>query len=121
MEYFRKNVNKMFDFNKMWKSFKRNNQPTRGLKDLNYSEINLNEYILIDVRSQREFQEEHLANAINIPLLDIKKKIKMHVKDKNKKLLIYCQSGIRSAKAVQILESLGYLQVYNLKGGLENI
>ena len=80
-----------------------------------------NEYILIDVRSRREFSEEHLDGAINIPLPEVKKNIGRYVIDKNKRILVYCEYGGRSARAVRILEELGFVNVYNLKGGLEKI
>lgn len=121
MSFNRKNVNKMIDFNRMWKNIRINKKMKRDIKEVNFEEINLNEYILIDVRSRREFRENHLNGAINIPLPDVKRNIEKIIKNKNKKVLVYCQSGIRSAKAVEIMEDLGYMQAYNLKGGLENI
>ena len=93
----------------------------RNMKEVNYNEINLNEYILIDVRSRREFRENHLDGAINIPLPEVKKDIENYIKDKSKKILIYCEYGGRSARAVEILYRLGYINAYNLKGGLEKI
>lgn len=94
---------------------------TRNIKEVEYSEINLNEYILIDVRSRREFSESHLNGAINIPLPEIKKNIGRYVQNKNRKILVYCEYGGRSAKAVETLNKLGYTNAYNLKGGLEKI
>ena len=111
----------MLNLEKMWKTIKRSKNYNRVLKEVNYCDVNLKEYILIDVRSRREYKETHLNNSINIPLYEIKKDIIKLIKNKNKKLLLVCQSGIRSAKAVKILEDLGYKEVYNLKGGLENI
>lgn len=111
----------MIDFNRMWKNIKNNKKFKREVKEVNLDEINLNEYILIDVRSRREFRENHLNGAINIPLPDIKKNIEKNIKNKTRKVLVYCQSGIRSARAVEIMEDLGYTEVYNLKGGIENI
>ena len=105
----------------MWKSIKMCKKHNRNIKEINYSEEVLNEYIIIDVRSRREFKEVHLNGAINIPLQDVEKNIGRYVKDKKKKLLICCQSGVRSLKAIKILEDIGYVEVYNLKGGLENI
>lgn len=111
----------MINFNRMWKNIKINKKFKREVKEVNLDEINLNEYIPIDVRSRREFRENHLEGAINIPLPDVKRNIENKIKNKNRKVLVYCQSGIRSAKAVEIMEELGYTQVYNLKGGIENI
>jgi len=111
----------MICFNKVWKSIQTNRKCKRNIKELKYGDINLNEYIIIDVRSKREFRETHLNGAINIPLPEIKRNIEKYVNNKQKKILICCEYGIRSKQAVEILENLDYTQVYNLKGGLENI
>ena len=93
----------------------------RNIKELYLDDINKNEYKIIDVRSRREFSENHINGAINIPLPDIKRNIEKYVKNKETKILVCCEYGIRSKQAVEIIENLGYVQVYNLKGGLENI
>ena len=111
----------MICFNKMWKSILTKGKCKRNIKELTYEDLNLNDYIVIDVRSKREFKEAHLSGAINIPLPEVKNNIEKIVKDKHKKILVCCEYGIRSKQAVEILENLGYMQVYNLKGGLENI
>lgn len=111
----------MIKFKKMWKTINISRIEKRNIQEVEYNEINLNEYILIDVRSRREFSEEHLNGAINIPLPEIKRNIGRYVKNKNKKILVYCEYGGRSAKAVEILNKLGYINAYNLKGGLEKI
>ena len=105
----------------MWKSINMCKKVKRNIKEVNYDEINVNEYMIIDVRSKREFSENHLKGAINIPLPEIKRKIELFVRQKDKKILVYCEYGGRSAKAVKILNNLGYINVFNLKGGLEKI
>lgn len=102
----------------MWKKSE-NKKIKRDIKEISFEDIKKNEYILIDVRSRGEYLEGHLNGAINIPLSDIKKEISNI--NMNKKVLLYCQSGIRSKKALRILENLGYHEIYSLKGGLENI
>ena len=121
MMFFRKKVNKMIKFTNMWKTINVCKKIKRNIKEVELNEINLNEYIIIDVRSRREFSEKHLDYSINIPLLEIKKKINTVVNNKERKILACCEYGGRSAKAVKILNDLGYVNVYNLKGGLENI
>ena len=111
----------MINFENMWKNIKECRKTKRNIKEIKYEDINLSEYIIIDVRSRREFRENHINSSINIPLQEIKKNIGKYVINKNKKILLCCQSGIRSGKAVEILEDIGYTQVYNLKGGIENI
>ena len=114
-------MNKMIKFTNMWKTINMCKKSKRNIKEVEYNEINLNEYMLLDVRSRREFSENHLNGAINIPLPEVKRNIEKYVKDKSKKILVYCEYGGRSARAVKILEELGYINVYNLKGGLEKI
>lgn len=121
MKLKRKNVNKIIMFDRLWKNVKINKKYKREIKEVIYNEINLNEYIIIDVRSKREFREGHLNGAINIPLPDVKRRIEQYVKNKERKILMCCQYGIRSKKAVELLDEMGYRNVYNLKGGLENI
>ena len=106
---------------RLQKNIKINKKYKRDIKEVIFSDINLNEYTIIDVRSKREFKEGHINRAINIPIAEIKKSIEYYVKNKQSKLLIYCQYGIRSKKAAELLANMGYTNVYNLKGGLENI
>ena len=108
-------------FTNMWKTFEMCKKNKRNIKEVEYNEIGPSEYILIDVRSRREFCEKHLDGAINIPLPEVKKNIGRYVIDKSKKILVYCEYGGRSARAVEMLDKLGYINVYNLKGGLEKI
>lgn len=76
---------------------------------------------LIDVRSSQEFDEGHLNGAINIPIYNIEKDIEKIIKNKKEIIIIYCSSGYRSKKAKEILEKLGFENVYNLKDGLNKI
>ena len=102
------------------------NYRKRYNNEITYSEmqelINKNEGIkIIDVRSKQEYNEYHLPNAINIPVYEIEKEINNYIKNKNEVIIVYCQVGSRSNKAKKILERLGYINVYNLKGGLDLI
>ena len=62
-------------------------------------------YIILDVRHKEEYDEEHILGAINIPLEEIDKNIKL---DKKKTILVYCKSGVRSRKAYQKLKKMKY-------------
>lgn len=73
-------------------------------------------YIIVDVRTKEEYDSSHIKDAINIPYDEIDENIEL---DKNKKILVYCQSGNRSKKAFISLVNLGY-NVYNL-GGINDI
>ena len=76
--------------------------------------------ILIDVRSPQEYIEEHLEGSILIPEYELKIKASEKLSDKEQAIIVYCSSGIRSKKAQKILEKMGYSNVYNLYGGLDN-
>lgn len=77
--------------------------------------------MLIDVRSKQEFEEGRLPTAVHVSLYDIQKQIESVVPDKSTLIVVCCSSGNRSRQAKQILEAMGYQQVYNLKGGLNAI
>ncbi len=76
---------------------------------------------LIDVRSSQEYEEGHLDGAINIPVYNIENKIVNIVKNNSNIIILYCSSGHRSKEAKNILENLGYKNVYCLKGGIDRI
>lgn len=77
--------------------------------------------VLIDVRSRQEFNEEHLPDAINISVYDISKEIANRVADKSDIIILYCQTEKRSIKAKRILEKIGYVNTYILKGGIDSV
>jgi rhodanese-related sulfurtransferase len=70
--------------------------------------------MVIDVRSPAEFDSRHLPKAINIPLDTIETALPRRVQDKNRVLLLHCQSGMRSGVASKKLKQLGYVRAFNL-------
>lgn len=81
--------------------------------------IKSGKYIVIDVRTKEEYDAGHIEGAFNFDYYDenFKDKIKSQFKDKNKPYIVYCRSGMRSLYSAQILDSLGYTDVTNMKGG----
>ena len=75
--------------------------------------------ILIDVREQDEYNQEHLDGAINISYTIIGDKISEITSDLDKKIIVYCRSGARSNKAANALIDKGYKNIYDL-GGINN-
>ncbi len=75
--------------------------------------------ILIDVRTESEYNENHLDGAINLNYETIEKTIVTKVKEKDKPIVVYCRSGQRSSVAKSKLVELGYTNVYDL-GSIEN-
>lgn len=75
--------------------------------------------MLLDVRTPAEYKEDgHIPNSILIPVQVLPQYIKDIEKFKDKKILVYCRSGNRSAVASKFLEQNGFKQVYNLKDGI---
>ncbi len=74
--------------------------------------------IIIDVRTNAEYNEGHLKESVNIPLDEIESITKKY-SDKDSLLYLYCQSGTRSKEAVNKLIDLGYTNIYDL-GGINN-
>jgi rhodanese-related sulfurtransferase len=73
---------------------------------------------LIDVREPNEFDAGHILGARNIPLTQLKMRIKEIRPDKP--VYLYCQSGTRSGRAAQLLYKKGYKDLSHLKGGFKN-
>lgn len=76
-----------------------------------------NSALIIDVRSKQEYAEWHVDGSINIPVWEIKEKIKYLESNYQRYIVLYCSSGLRSRKAQQILKSIGYQNVYNVVDG----
>lgn len=77
--------------------------------------------ILLDVRSNQEFNEGHIQGAINIPEYEINTKIEKEIPDKQQLIVIYCQYGERSKRVYMKMKKLGYNNIYNLYGGLDSL
>lgn len=71
--------------------------------------------VLVDVRTEDEFADEHIDGAINIPVDDVRGRMKELPKDRP--IYIYCQQGLRGYIAHRILRQSGFTEVYNLSGG----
>lgn len=74
---------------------------------------------ILDVRTAGEFQAGHIKNALQADWLNKTQFAdRIQYLDKNKPLLVYCASGIRSGQAMQLMAKQGFNQVYNLEGGM---
>ncbi len=80
--------------------------PFEQAKDM----IEKNDIVLIDVRTPNEYQLMHIKNAINIPVNEIESKI--FQVEQTHPIMVYCSSGARSKTAIQVLNNLGYNNIY---------
>ena len=75
-----------------------------------------NNTVLIDVRSREDFNLEHLKGAKNIPLDQLDGRLGKLPRDKD--IVVYCQNGGRSIRAVRKLEVAGFTRLYHMHEGL---
>jgi phage shock protein E len=83
-----------------------------------YEELKAQGYTVIDVRTQEEFNEGHIKDAVLINFYDPSFKTKISELDKNGKYLVFCRSGNRSGKAVVIMNQMGIKDALNIAGGI---
>lgn len=75
--------------------------------------------IIIDVRTEDEYNTSHIKNAVLIPNETIGNEKLKEVSNLNQKIIVYCRSGARSKKAAMKLINIGYKNVYDM-GGIMN-
>lgn len=78
---------------------------------------------LIDVRTPEEYQSGHLINAVNINFMDEDFKENISRLDKKNPTFVHCAAGAegaRSNKTAKLLKELGFVEIYELEGGIIN-
>ena len=80
--------------------------------------INREKAVVVDVCEPVEFAAGHIVGSKNVPLADLPAKLGAAAKNKGLPLILVCQSGARSARAMASAKTLGYEQVHSLGGGL---
>lgn len=73
-------------------------------------------YIILDVRTQEEYDQGHIPGAIVIPHEEIAEKAVDVLTDKDQLILVYCRSGRRSKIAAEALAELGYTNIKEFGG-----
>lgn len=76
-------------------------------------------FLILDVRTQAEYDQGHIPGAVLIPDTEIRSKAAQTLPDKNQLILVYCRSGRRSKNAAQILAELGYTNIREFGGILD--
>lgn len=95
-------------------------QSVKKLDPLNFDKKlkETKEAVLIDVRTPGEYAQGHLANAVSIDIYANDFKSRVSKLDKTKPVFVYCKAGSRSSSAVDIMEDLGFKEIYDLNGGI---
>ena len=76
--------------------------------------------IVLDIRTPEEFDEVRLADAVNVDYYDADFADQLDALDKNDPYVMYCRSGNRSSDAVKTMKELGFVEVYEIDGGIVN-
>ena len=76
-------------------------------------------YIILDVRTQEEYDQGHIPGAISISHEEIADKAEEALTDKDQLILVYCRSGRRSKIAAEALVELGYTNIREFGGILD--
>ena len=72
---------------------------------------------LIDVREDNEWDAAHAAGSIHLGKGIIERDVEVTVPDKSTELILYCGGGYRSALAADVLQTMGYTNVFSMAGG----
>jgi rhodanese-related sulfurtransferase len=72
---------------------------------------------LVDVREDNEWNTAHAAGAIHLGKGIIERDVEVTIPDKETEIILYCGGGYRSALAADVLQEMGYTNVYSMAGG----
>lgn len=72
---------------------------------------------LVDVREDNEWNTAHAAGAIHLGKGIIERDVEVSIPDKTTEVILYCGGGYRSALAADVLQEMGYTNVYSMAGG----
>ena len=95
----------------------------RRIRETNVPEVKKrmdrgDKFILIDVREESEYANDHLPGAIHLGKGVIERDIEMRVPDLNAEIILYCGGGFRSALAADNVQKMGYKNVISMDGGI---
>ena len=80
--------------------------------------INHEDALVLDVRTDKEFNEGHIINSMHVPLGVLSNSLNQLAPYKASTIVVVCRSGARSGQAVSQLRKAGFENVYNLAGGV---
>jgi rhodanese-related sulfurtransferase len=75
--------------------------------------------LVIDVRGKDQYESGHIGEARHVPTAELAQQADALKKWRDKPVIAYCDTGTSAAAAAKILTQLGFTQVFNLAGGLE--
>lgn len=94
-------------------------QPAVSVKEFKKIIASDSEFVLLDVRSEAEFQAAHLPGAMNVERGRLEWIIPNIIKKADRKIYVYCQDGRRSGFATERLIEMGYTNTSHIDGGFQ--
>jgi len=79
---------------------------------------NADRLVILDVRTEQEYSYGHLSGSINLDFRSPSFSRELAELDRSAAYLLYCRTGIRSAQAATLMISLGFVEIYDLSGGI---
>ena len=74
--------------------------------------------VLLDVRTQSEYNDGHIQDAINIPHDQLLKEPQLVSAYKDSQMAVFCRSGVRAGKVIEMLEGLGFKEIIDIDGDM---
>ena len=74
--------------------------------------------VLLDVRTQSEYNDGHIQDAINIPHDQLLKEPQLVSAYKDSQMVVFCRSGVRAGKVIEMLEGLGFKGIIDIDGDM---
>lgn len=98
------------------------NDAKKRVRELNVEDVKQKmdrgeEFHLVDVREESEWNQDHLPGAIHLGKGIIERDIETKIPDSNAEIVLYCGGGFRSALAADNLQKMGYTNVLSMDGG----
>jgi phage shock protein E len=76
-------------------------------------------FVILDVRRPDEYAKGAIGGAVNLDYSDPDFRERAGMLDREKTYLVYCRTGVRSSGASLVMETLGFVRVHELEGGIE--
>ena len=98
------------------------NDSKKNIKEVTVDEVQTKfndntDFLLIDVREESEWNNDHIAGAMYMGRGIIERDIERIVPDASREIVLYCGGGYRSALSAESLQKMGYTKVFSLAGG----
>lgn len=88
------------------------------ISDIQFSEIQDTDYILVDVRTTEEYESGHIQDAVNFDFYSDSFQKEILSLDKSSSIILYCRTQNRSTKTANFLKENGYKEITIIEGGI---